>query len=152
VATARKSASPSGTDVDTYLAESAGRRRRLNRRSNPSGTEQRPATFPRRPSSDIRPDRIIVGEVRGPEARTLLDAMNTGHRGTLATIHASSAKEALHRLAALAIRGASGLSLTIAENEIARRLDVVAFVQRVDGIRSVREITILSQPGLRPVE
>jgi len=39
-----------------------------------------------------RPDRIIVGEVRGPEARTLLDAMNTGHRGTLATIHASSAR------------------------------------------------------------
>jgi pilus assembly protein CpaF len=46
-----------------------------------------------------RPDRIVVGEVRGAEALTLLDAMNTGHRGTLATIHASSAEEAVRRLA-----------------------------------------------------
>jgi pilus assembly protein CpaF len=99
-----------------------------------------------------RPDRIIVGEVRGPEARTLLDAMNTGHRGTLATIHASSAEEALHRLGALANRGTSGLPLAIVENEIARCLDLVAFVQRVRGIRSVHEIRRLSHLGLCPLQ
>jgi pilus assembly protein CpaF len=52
-----------------------------------------------------RPDRIIVGEVRGAEARTLLDALNTGHRGMLATIHANSAEGALRRLAILVLRG-----------------------------------------------
>jgi pilus assembly protein CpaF len=92
-----------------------------------------------------RPDRIIVGEVRGAEARTLLDAMNTGHRGTLATIHASSASEALHRLATLAIRGNSGLTLPIAESEVARCIDLVAYVERSSGIRSVREIQNLRQ-------
>lgn len=90
-----------------------------------------------------RPDRIIVGEVRGPEARTLLDAMNTGHRGTLATIHASSAEEALHRLAALAIRDNSGLTLPIAENEVAKCIDIVIYAQRTNGIRSVSEIRSL---------
>src|SRR6202789_4371353 len=60
-----------------------------------------------------RPDRIIVGEVRGTEARTLLDAMNTGHRGTLATIHASGAEEALHRLATLAIRAGAAPDINI---------------------------------------
>lgn len=53
-----------------------------------------------------RPDRIILGEIRGPEARTLLDAMNTGHEGTLTTIHASGAEGALRRIAALAVRAA----------------------------------------------
>ncbi len=52
-----------------------------------------------------RPDRIIVGEIRGPEARVFLDALNTGHRGSLTTIHANSARDALRRLAQLAMRG-----------------------------------------------
>ena len=52
-----------------------------------------------------RPDRIILGEVRGSEARTLLDSFNTGHAGSLATIHANSAEKALHRFANLVIRG-----------------------------------------------
>lgn len=74
-----------------------------------------------------RPDRIILGEVRGVEARTLLDAMNTGHRGTLATIHAGSPKAALRRLAMLAVRGSQQLSLDEAEQEV--RLSVHAVVQ-----------------------
>ena len=92
-----------------------------------------------------RPDRIIVGEVRGREARTLLDAMNTGHRGTLATVHASGTEEALHRLALLSMRDSSGLTLTMAESEVARCIDIVAFVQRDNGLRSVREIKKLHQ-------
>ena len=51
-----------------------------------------------------RPDRIILGEVRGIEARTLLDSFNTGHAGSLATIHANSAEKALHRFANLVMR------------------------------------------------
>jgi pilus assembly protein CpaF len=65
-----------------------------------------------------RPDRIIVGEVRRPEARTLLDAMNTSHRGTLATIHASSADESVRRLARLAIRNSANLQLSVAEEDV----------------------------------
>lgn len=87
-----------------------------------------------------RPDRIIVGEVRGAEARTLLDAMNTGHRGTLATIHASSAEEALRRFANLTMRNSPGLTLPVIEDEIARCLDIVVFVQRLSGNRTVPEI------------
>jgi pilus assembly protein CpaF len=87
-----------------------------------------------------RPDRIIVGEVRGAEARTLLDAMNTGHRGTLATIHASSAEEAIHRLAALAMRASSGLSLAAVVAEAERCLDLVVYIARRDGKRSVEGV------------
>jgi Flp pilus assembly protein, ATPase CpaF len=84
-----------------------------------------------------RPDRIIVGEVRGSEARTLLDAMNTGHRGTLATIHASSAEEAVHRLATLAMRASGNLSLAAIESEIERSLDLVVYISRRDGARVI---------------
>jgi Flp pilus assembly CpaF family ATPase len=87
-----------------------------------------------------RPDRIIVGEVRGPEARTLLDAMNTGHRGTLATIHAGSALEAVNRLAALATRTVNGGSHRDAMRDLHLVLDIVAYVARQNGVRSVHEV------------
>ena len=87
-----------------------------------------------------RPDRIIVGEVRGPEARTLLDAMNTGHRGTLATIHASSATEALYRLETLALRGDSHADAHRVKGDVERSLDMVVHIARMDGKRFVREI------------
>ncbi len=87
-----------------------------------------------------RPDRIIVGEVRGPEARTLLDAMNTGHRGTLATVHAGSALEAVNRLAALATRGVNGGSHQDAMRDIRLVLHVVVYIVRFQGFRSIREI------------
>ena len=84
-----------------------------------------------------RPDRIIVGEVRGSEARTLLDAMNTGHQGTLATIHASSAEEAIHRLATLAMRGSGALGLAAIEAEIERCLDLIVYISRRNGTRVI---------------
>ncbi len=87
-----------------------------------------------------RPDRIIVGEVRGPEARTLLDAMNTGHRGTLATVHANSAKEAIHRLGSLAMRADIHADATTTRDEVERCLDLVIHVARVNGKRFVDEI------------
>jgi pilus assembly protein CpaF len=88
-----------------------------------------------------RPDRIIVGEIRGPEARVFLDALNTGHRGSLTTVHANSAKDALRRLAQLAMRGTGGgVPLHDTEEECERTIDVIVHVANEDGWRHVTEI------------
>jgi pilus assembly protein CpaF len=87
-----------------------------------------------------RPDRIIVGEIRGPEARVFLDALNTGHRGSLTTIHANSAEDALRRLAQLAMRGSGSVHLGDVEEECRRSIDVVAHVTNQDGWRHITEI------------
>jgi pilus assembly protein CpaF len=92
-----------------------------------------------------RPDRIILGEVRGPEARTLLDAMNTGHRGTLTTIHANSAESALRRLANLALRGLQQLRLADVEEEVRDAVHLVAHMDRREGRRSVVELLDLGR-------
>ena len=92
-----------------------------------------------------RPDRIIVGEVRGPEARTLLDAMNTGHRGMLATIHASSAVESVRRLASLAIRSNANLQLSVAEEDVLRCIDLVVYISRQPGKRRVQDVVRLQR-------
>jgi pilus assembly protein CpaF len=92
-----------------------------------------------------RPDRIIVGEVRGAEARTLLDAMNTGHRGTLATIHASGAEEALHRLATLALRAGCAPALDTVADEVRRSLDLVIYISRRDSRRFIENILAVTR-------
>jgi pilus assembly protein CpaF len=91
-----------------------------------------------------RPDRIIVGEIRGPEARVFLDALNTGHRGSLTTIHANSAEDALRRLAQLAMRGSGGVSLPDVEDECRRSIDVVTHVTNEDGWRHITEIRVIA--------
>ena len=87
-----------------------------------------------------RPDRIIVGELRGPEARVFLDALNTGHRGSLSTIHANSAEDALRRLAQLAMRGSGGVPFQDVMEECRRSIDLIAHVANRDGWRHVTEI------------
>ena len=87
-----------------------------------------------------RPDRIIVGEIRGPEARVFLDALNTGHRGSLSTIHANGAEDALRRLAQLAMRGSGGVPLQDVMEECRRSIDMIAHVANQDGWRRVTEI------------
>jgi pilus assembly protein CpaF len=87
-----------------------------------------------------RPDRIILGEIRGIEARTFLDSMNTGHRGALATIHASSAQGALLRLRTLLMRGTSSLLPAEADAEIRSSIHRVVHIEREGGQRYVREI------------
>jgi pilus assembly protein CpaF len=87
-----------------------------------------------------RPDRIIVGEIRGPEARVFVDALNTGHRGSLTTIHANGAEDALHRLSQLALRGSGGVSLNDVEEECRRSIDVVVHIAKVDGVRAVQQL------------
>jgi pilus assembly protein CpaF len=93
-----------------------------------------------------RPDRIIVGEIRGSEARVFLDALNTGHRGSLTTIHANSARDAVRRLAQLAMRGsAASVPLQDVEDECERSIDVVVHVTNEDGWRHVTEIRRLHE-------
>ncbi len=87
-----------------------------------------------------RPDRIIVGEIRGTEALVFLDALNTGHRGSLTTIHANGAEDALHRLSQLAMRGSGGVSLKEVKEECRRSIDVIIHIAKIDGVRAVREL------------
>ena len=91
-----------------------------------------------------RPDRILLGEVRGVEAQTLLDSMNTGHRGALTTIHASSAQGALQRLRTLVMRGTSSLSPTEVDAEIRMSIDFVVHVHRQARERFVQDILCVS--------
>jgi pilus assembly protein CpaF len=95
-----------------------------------------------------RPDRIIVGEVRGLEARVFLDALNTGHRGSLSTIHANSAVDALRRLAQLAMRGSGGgVALQDVEGECRRSIDVVVQLINHEGCRQIAEISWSPERG-----
>src|SRR5215471_10141203 len=87
-----------------------------------------------------RPDRIILGEVRGIEARTLLDSFNTGHAGSLATIHANSAEKALHRFANLVMRNHAQTTFTDTEAEIGESVDFVVHIERQPGGRVIREV------------
>jgi pilus assembly protein CpaF len=90
-----------------------------------------------------RPDRIILGEVRGIEARTLLDSFNTGHAGSLATIHANSAEKALHRFANLVVRSHSQATFSDAEAEIGEAVDFIVHLERKPGRQIVREVLTL---------
>jgi len=87
-----------------------------------------------------RPDRIILGEVRGIEARTLLDSLNTGHTGSLATIHANSAAKALRRFANLVLRSHSQATFEDIEAEIGEAVNFVVHVEREPGRRVIREV------------
>jgi pilus assembly protein CpaF len=87
-----------------------------------------------------RPDRIILGEVRGIEARTLLDSFNTGHAGSLATIHANSAEKALRRFANLVMRNHAQTTFSDTEAEIGEAVDFVVHVERQPGRRILREV------------
>jgi pilus assembly protein CpaF len=89
----------------------------------------------------LRPDRLIVGEVRGPEALDLLVALSTGHAGSLCTIHAGSAAEALRRLETLALMADVGLPLAAIRDQIADAIDLVVRQERApDGTRHVVEV------------
>jgi pilus assembly protein CpaF len=95
-----------------------------------------------RQSLRMRPDRIIVGECRGPEVLDLLQVVNTGHRGSLATIHANSARDALRRLEILVLLSApESLSLAALREWISSGIQWVAHVQREEnGLRRIREL------------
>src|SRR5213592_1732597 len=95
-----------------------------------------------RNSLRMRPDRIIVGEVRGPETLDMLQAMNTGHEGSLTTIHANSPRDALSRLETLVMTAGVELPLRAIREQIASAFDLlVQIVRLVDGSRRISHIT-----------
>jgi pilus assembly protein CpaF len=87
-----------------------------------------------------RPDRIIVGEVRGGEAFDLLQALNTGHSGTLSTIHANSAEQALARFSSCVIQSGVELPYQAVRYQIADAIDLVLHLGRTQGARVVRQL------------
>ena len=90
----------------------------------------------------MRPDRIIVGEVRGAETLDMLQAMNTGHEGSLTTIHANSPRDALSRLETLVLSAGFDLPLRAIREQIASAFDLLVQITRlVDGTRKVTHVT-----------
>jgi pilus assembly protein CpaF len=90
----------------------------------------------------MRPDRIIVGEVRGAETLDMLQAMNTGHEGSLTTIHANSPRDALARLETLVLTAGVDLPLRAIREQIASAFDLLIQIQRlVDGTRRITHVT-----------
>lgn len=95
-----------------------------------------------RSSLRMRPERIIVGEVRGAEALDMLQAMNTGHDGSLSTGHANSTKDMLSRLETMVLTGAEGLPLDAVRQQIASAIDIIIHLSRLrDRSRKTMEIT-----------
>ncbi len=88
----------------------------------------------------LRPDRILLGEVRGAEAFELLQALNTGHRGTLSTIHANSAAESLERLATCVLMSDVLLPPENLARQIGHGLGLLVHLERRDGRRLVNEV------------
>jgi len=86
-----------------------------------------------------RPDRILVGEVRGGEAYDLLQALNTGHAGSLCTIHASSGVQALGRLTSCVLQAGVDLPYTAVRHQIGETVQVVVHMERVRGLRVATE-------------
>lgn len=90
----------------------------------------------------MRPERIVVGEVRGGEALDMLQAMNTGHDGSLSTGHANSTKDMLSRLETMVLQGAEGLPLDAIRQQIASAVDIIIHLSRLrDKSRKTMEIT-----------
>jgi pilus assembly protein CpaF len=90
----------------------------------------------------MRPDRIIVGEVRGVEAFDMLQAMNTGHDGSMSTIHANAPRDALYRLENMVMMAATNLMLRAIRMQIASAVHLIVHIERMrDGVRRVQSIT-----------
>jgi pilus assembly protein CpaF len=95
-----------------------------------------------RNSLRMRPDRIVVGEVRGGESLDMLQAMNTGHDGSLSTVHANSPRDAIARLETLVLMAGMDLPLRAIREQIASAVDVIVQLTRLrDGTRRITAVT-----------
>ena len=113
--------------------------------SRPANTEGAGAVTIRdlvRNSLRMRPDRIVVGEVRGAEALDMLQAMNTGHNGSLSTLHANNPRDAIRRLETMVLLGGVDLPLRAIREQVASAVDLIVQLARgADGSRFVSSIT-----------
>lgn len=99
----------------------------------------------------MRPDRIVVGEVRGAEALDMLGAMSTGHDGSLATVHAGSPEEALRRVETLALMADVGLPHRAIREQVADAIDLVVHqVRCADGVRRVTAVAQVTRAAGGP--
>ena len=96
----------------------------------------------------MRPDRIIVGECRGAEAMDMLQAMNSGHAGSMTTLHANSARDALHRLESMLAMGGLEVPIRVLRDYVASAIDVIVQLARLpDGRRVVSEVVeVIASP------
>ncbi|MBD0328514.1 MAG: CpaF family protein [Thermoleophilia bacterium] len=95
-----------------------------------------------RNSLRMRPDRIIVGEVRGAEALDMLQAMNTGHEGSLSTVHSNSPRDALSRVETMVLMSGYDLPVRAIRQQLSSALDLIVHLERIeDGSRKVTAIT-----------
>ena len=98
-----------------------------------------------RNSLRMRPDRIIIGEVRGAEAFDLLQAMNTGHEGSLTTLHANNTKDALNRLETMVLMDGLEIPIPALKEYICNAVDIIVFISRMkDGKRKITNISELN--------
>ena len=95
-----------------------------------------------RNSLRMRPDRIIVGEVRGAEALDMLQAMNTGHDGSLSTVHANSPRDALARVESMVMMAGVEFPMKAVRQQLSRAIDLMVHIERfADGARRIISIT-----------
>ena len=101
----------------------------------------------------MRPDRIVVGECRGGEALDMLQAMNTGHEGSLATIHANTPSDAISRLSAMCLMSGTELPMSVLIDMISSAVHLIVQITRfADGKRRVTYITEITRQGRRQVQ
>lgn len=99
----------------------------------------------------MRPDRLIVGEVRGAEALDMVQALNTGHGGSMSTVHANSAADAVRRLESMVCMAGDGVSVAMAADLVAAAIDLVVHLDRLpDGRRAIVDVASVESPGAAP--
>jgi pilus assembly protein CpaF len=99
----------------------------------------------------LRPDRLIVGEVRGPEALDMISALNTGHGGSMSTVHANSPDDALWRLETLALSGEDRVGELAVRRQLRSAVHLVVQLEKKDGLRRLSEIAAVEADGTRVV-
>jgi len=102
-----------------------------------------------RASLRLRPDRIIVGEVRGPEALDMISAMNTGHDGSMSTVHANSPEEALWRLETLALSGTSRVSEKAVRRQLRSAIHLIVQIERAKDGRRITSISRIEADSIK---